>query len=236
MNTHNFKQYAFTLALGLGFALAPGLSSFSTAQAQNNPRRQNRREVERRGEQRRNDAYHGPVDSNGNIDLNRNGIDDRYETRDGRVDINQDGRADNGPVDSNGNIDRNRNGIDDRYEVNGQVDINQNGIPDSHENNSRFGRGRGYNGNNDSHENNSRFGRGRGYNGNNSAFGNRGYNDSEFQRGYREGMTHGRADALANRAMVFNNSNHYRSGDASYRAGFEQGCSEAYQQHRNRRL
>src|SRR5215470_8316124 len=95
MNIQYFKKYAFALALGVGFVTAPGLSGLSTAQAQDYPRRQNRRDdVERRVEPRRNDGYYGPVDRNGNIDLNRNGIDDRYETRDGRVDINQNGIAD----------------------------------------------------------------------------------------------------------------------------------------------
>ena len=169
MNTQNIKKYTLALALGAGF----GLTTFTTANAQNYQRRQDRREVERRGDQRRNDANYGPVDSNGNID-------------------------------------RNRNGIDDRYEVNGQVDINQNGIPDSAEN----------------------LRRDRGYNGNNGAFGNHGYNNSEFQQGYRAGQARGREDAYANRRMNFNNSTFYRNGNAAYRAGFEQGCNEAFQQYR----
>ena len=122
----------------------------------------------------------------------------------------------NGPIESTGNIDRNKNGIDDRYEVNGQVDINQNRIPDSQEHNGRFGRDRDYYGNNGN-------------------YGNRGYNSFDFQQGYRAGLSRGREDALANRGMIFNNSNYYRSGNAAYRAGFERGCNEAYQQYRNRR-
>jgi len=178
MNIQNFKKYAFALFMGVSFVLASGLSSFSTVQAQNYQRRQNNTEFGRCIERHRNNDY-GPVGSNGNVDLNRNGIDDRYE-------------------------------------VDGQVDINQNCIPDNEENNGRFGRDRGYNGNN-------------------GVFGNRGYNNSDFQQGYREGLDHGRIDARANRAMNFNNSKYYRSGNTAYRDGFERGCSEAYQQFRNRR-
>ena len=87
MNTQNFKKYAFALLLGMGFVLASGLSSFSTAQAQNYPQRQNNTEFGRCIERHRNNDY-GPVGRNGNVDLNRNGIDDRYEV-DGQVDINQ---------------------------------------------------------------------------------------------------------------------------------------------------
>ena len=119
-----------------------------------------------------------------------------------------------GPVENTGNIDRNRNGIDDRYEVNGQVDLNRNGIPDNQENR--------------------RFGRGRGYYGNDGYYGNRGYSNFDFQQGYRDGLNRGREDAQTNRAMTPNNSSHYRSGNASYRAGFERGFYEAYQQYRRR--
>jgi hypothetical protein len=64
MKIQNYKKYAFGLALGLGFVVAPGLSSLSTVQAQDG-----RWE---RGRDRREDR-------NGNIDRNRNGVDDRYE-------------------------------------------------------------------------------------------------------------------------------------------------------------
>jgi hypothetical protein len=114
------------------------------------------------------------------------------------------------PVESTGNIDRNRNGIDDRYEVNGQVDRNQNGIPDNQERYGRYGRDQRYNG-------------------------NRGYNNGDFQRGYRDGLSRGRDDARTNRAMTPNNSDHYRSGNPSYRAGFERGFYEAYRANRGRR-
>jgi hypothetical protein len=122
------------------------------------------------------------------------------------------------PVEATGNIDRNRNGIDDRYEANGQVDLNQNGIPDNQEGYGRNGRGRGYNGN-----------------WNNGQVGNRGYNNADFERGYSDGLSRGRDDALTHRAMTPNNSSHYRSGDAAYRAGFERGFYQAYQQYRGRR-
>jgi hypothetical protein len=119
-----------------------------------------------------------------------------------------------GPVEATGNIDRNRNGIDDRYEVNGQVDLNQNGIPDNQE--GYRGRGRGYNGSW----------------GNYGQYGNRGYNNFDFQRGYSDGLSRGRDDALTNRAMTPNNSSHYRSGSPAYRAGFERGFYQAYQEYR----
>jgi hypothetical protein len=119
----------------------------------------------------------------------------------------------NRPVENTGNIDRNRNGIDDRYEVNGQVDINQNGIPDNQERYGRYGRDR----RNDRYDS------------------NRGYNNGDFQRGYRDGLNRGRDDALTNRAMTPNNSSHYRSGNPSYRSGFERGFYEAYRANRNRR-
>jgi hypothetical protein len=122
-----------------------------------------------------------------------------------------------GPVDpTTGNIDRNRNGIDDRYEANGQVDINQNGIPDSQENYDRSRRNRGSYGN-------------RGYGNDNYGYG---VNNAEFQKGYRDGLDRGRKDAQTNRAMNPNNSSHYRSGNDSYRTGFERGFYQAYRQYR----
>jgi hypothetical protein len=125
-----------------------------------------------------------------------------------------------GPVEATGNIDRNRNGIDDRYEAQGQVDLNQNGIPDNQE--GYRGRGRSNNGGN------------RGY-GNHGGYANGGYNDGDSQRGYSDGLSRGRDDALTNRAMTPNNSSHYRSGSPTYRAGFERGFYQAYQQYRGRR-
>jgi hypothetical protein len=160
---NNFRKGMVSLALTGSFIL--GIGAISSANAQDR-----RWERQRRG-----------VESTGNIDRNRNGIDDRYETRDGRVDIN-------------------RNGVADQDE--------------------RYGRNRGYNG----------------YNRNNGYYGNSGYgyNNSEVQKGYRDGLNRGREDALTNRAMTPNNSSHYRSGNASYRTGFERGFYEAYRQYRNR--
>jgi hypothetical protein len=136
-----------------------------------------------------------------------------------------------GQVDRNGNIDRNRNGIDDRYEAYGQVDINRNGIPDSQENYDRNRRNRGYYGNDGYYGNR----------GNNGYYGNRGYdnygygvNNSEFQKGYRDGLDRGRKDAQTNRVMDPNNSSHYQRGNSSYRAGFERGFYQAYRQNSNR--
>ncbi|HKQ74703.1 MAG TPA: hypothetical protein VJ810_13510, partial [Blastocatellia bacterium] len=75
MKIQNFKKYAFGLALGLGFVAAPGLSSLSTVQAQDG-RWERGHDRRQRG---RNDGYNGQLDRRGNIDGNRNGIDDRYE-------------------------------------------------------------------------------------------------------------------------------------------------------------
>jgi hypothetical protein len=119
-----------------------------------------------------------------------------------------------GPVEATGNIDRNKNGIDDRYEANGQVDLNQNGIPDNQEGYGRYGRDRGYNGNS---------GQWGGWN-------NRGYNNGDYQRGFSDGLSRGRDDALTHRAMTPNNSSHYRNGSPAYRAGFERGFYQAYRQ------
>lgn len=113
-----FKKYSFALALGLGLLVGPGLADFSEVQAQNPRPRQDRRndrwERDRRQDQRRvygqNDGYSGQVDRNGNIDRNRNGVDDRYENNR------------NSELDYNGNIDRDRNGVDDRYENYGGYD------------------------------------------------------------------------------------------------------------------
>lgn len=74
----NLKKGLVSVALAGSFVL--GIGALGSANAQD-------RRWER---QRRN----GQVESTGNIDRNRNGIDDRYETRDGRVDINRNGVAD----------------------------------------------------------------------------------------------------------------------------------------------
>jgi hypothetical protein len=109
--------------------------------------------------------------------------------------------------------DRNRNGVNDRYEI----DRNRNGVADAYE----YGRN----------------GRNNGYYGNGGYYGNRGYgvNDYEYQKGYRDGLNRGREDAQTNRAMTPNNSSHYRSGNQSYRSGFERGFYEAYRQYSGRR-
>ena len=84
MNTQNIKKFAFGLVVAAGLTV----TTMSTAQAQDWNRRGSGRQVQQQN------VGNGQVDSNGNIDRNRNGIDDRYETRDGRVDINQNGIAD----------------------------------------------------------------------------------------------------------------------------------------------
>ena len=123
-----------------------------------------------------------------------------------------------------GNIDNNRNGIDDRYETrDGRVDINRNGVADQDENNRRYDN-RGYG--------NGRYGND-GYYGNNG-YGNSGYN-SEFQRGYRDGLVRGREDAQTNRVADPTNSSHFRNGSQTYREGFRQGFFESYRQNRSSR-
>jgi len=178
MKKDMLKKGIVSLALAGGFILGTGALNIANAQGRDR----------RIDPQRRNGDY-GQVESTGNIDRNKNGIDDRYETRDGRV------------------------------------DINQNGIADQDEQNGRFGRNPGYNGN---------YG--------NRGYGNRGYdnyggygvNNFDYQQGYRDGLDRGRDDALTHRAMNPNNSSHYRSGNSSYRAGFERGFYEAYRQNSGR--
>lgn len=224
MNKERLQQYAFALALGVGFVVASGLANLSTAQAQDWRYEQQRRiEQQRREEirrqrqiERRQGGYYGQSDPYAN-----------------------------GGVDENGNIDRNQNGIDDRYETpDGRVDRNQNGIPDEAEGDNGYGRNGGYYG----RRNEGYYGRrDEGYYGrrNGGYYGNDGYgndgdyddygaNNAEFQKGYQDGLNRGRDDARTNRAMTPNNSSHYRKGNAAYRAGFERGFFEAYRQHQNR--
>src|SRR5215831_14267060 len=109
---------------------------------------------------------------------------------------------DYGPVEATGNIDRNKNGIDDRYEAYGQVDLNQNGIPDSWEGYHQDGPNRGHYSNDGYYGNSGYYGnRGAndGYNGNwgnRGYYGNRGYDNVDLQRGYSDGLSRGRDDAL----------------------------------------
>lgn len=124
-----------------------------------------------------------------------------------------------------GNIDNNRNGVDDRYETrDGRVDINQNGVADQDEN---------YRRNDNRRYDNGRFGNDS-YDRNNG-YGNYGYNNADFQRGYQDGLNRGRDDARTNRVMDPNNSSHYRSGNAAYRAGFEKGFYQNFRQDSSRR-
>src|SRR5689334_9897422 len=78
MNT--LRKTILSVVLAGGFILGAGV--FSTANAQ-----------DWRWNRQRNRDY-GQVDRNGNIDRNRNGIDDRYEVN-GQVDINRNGIPDN---------------------------------------------------------------------------------------------------------------------------------------------
>jgi hypothetical protein len=77
------KKGIVSLALAGGFILGTGALNNANAQSR-----------QRRIDPSRGNGNYGQVESTGNIDRNKNGIDDRYETRDGRVDINQNGIAD----------------------------------------------------------------------------------------------------------------------------------------------
>ncbi len=183
---NNLKRNLLSLALTGSFIV--GVGALSNADAQG----RQRRDIPQRGGQ-------GQVESTGNIDRNKNGIDDRFESRDGRVDMNQNGVAD-----------------DNEYGRYGQ-------------NNGRYGRNQGYDnrgyGNQGNYGNRGNYGNGDyGYNNNNA----------DFQKGYRDGLDRGREDAQTRRAMTPNNSSHYRSGSASYRAGFERGFNESYRRYSNR--
>ncbi len=188
---NNLKRNMLSLALTGSFIV--GVGAFSNADAQG----RQRRDMPQRGGQ-------GQVESTGNIDRNKNGIDDRFESRDGRVDMNQNGVAD-----------------DNEYGRYGQ-------------NNGRYGRNRGYGnqgayGNRGYGNDNYGYGN-RGYGNDDYGYNN----NADFQRGYRDGLDRGQEDAQRRRAMTPNNSSHYRSGSQSYRAGFERGFYESYRRYSNR--
>lgn len=125
------------MLLSAGFVIAPGLSHLSAVQAQDGRYRQERRDdrYNRRGEQQRNNGYGQVNPVTGNIDDNGNGIDDRYETRDGRVDINRNGVADQ---DENYGHYNNRRYGNDRY---GNYDGNRNNRYGNYGSNSEEQRG-----------------------------------------------------------------------------------------------
>ena len=116
-------------------------------------------------------------------------------------------------------VDRNHNGVNDRYERDRayRIDRNRNGVDDRYENN--------------------RYGYDPYYRRNDGYYDNYGYgtNNSEYQKGYRDGLDRGRQDAQTNRAMDPNNSSHYRNGNSSYRAGFERGFYQSFRQYSGRR-
>jgi len=89
MRTDNLKKTIVSLALTGSFLIGAGAFSATSAQ-------------DRRYQRQR--ANCGQVDRNGNIDCNRNGIDDRYEV--------------------NGKVDRNQNGIPDQNERAGRRGYN----------------------------------------------------------------------------------------------------------------
>lgn len=96
MNNNLLKKSIISLSLTASLIL--GVGAFSTVAAQNRRQERQRRIEPQRG---------GQVESTGNIDRNKNGIDDRFETRDGRVDINQNGVADQDERARRNNRDRN---------------------------------------------------------------------------------------------------------------------------------
>jgi hypothetical protein len=58
-----------------------------------------------------------------------------------------------------------------------------------------------------------------------------GYNNSEVQRGYYDGLNRGQEDARSRRSPNPNNSSHFRSGNAAYREGFRRGYDVGYRQY-----
>ena len=98
---NSLKKAIISVALAIGFIAGAG--AFSNADAQSWRWKQHRRVQ---------------IDRNGNIDRNRNGIDDRYEVR-GRVDINRNGIPDQNERNwTNRNANRyrnNRSGYYDRF-------------------------------------------------------------------------------------------------------------------------
>ncbi|HQR36572.1 MAG TPA: hypothetical protein PLK30_27855 [Blastocatellia bacterium] len=169
---NNLKRNLLSLALTGSFIV--GLGALSNADAQG---RQRRNEQPQRG---------GQVESTGNIDRNKNGIDDRFESRDGRVDMNQNGVAD-----------------DNEYGRYGQ-------------NNGRYGRNQGYDnrgyGNQGNYGNRGNYGYGNGdygYNNNNADF-QRGYRDGS-DRGREDAQTR-RAMTPNNSSHYRSGNQAYRAG------------------------
>jgi hypothetical protein len=82
MKLKSWKNLALSLGFASTFTLCAGLSNSANVSAQdwrNNCSNISRQEWERREEILRNRGWNGRVDNNGNVDLNRNGIDDRCE-------------------------------------------------------------------------------------------------------------------------------------------------------------
>lgn len=69
-----------------------------------------------------------------------------------------------------------------------------------------------------------------GYRGSYGGYGG-GYNNSEVQRGYYDGLNRGQEDARDRRSPNPNNSSHFRSGNAAYREGFVRGYQVGYRQY-----
>lgn len=100
----------------------------------------------------------------------------------------------------------------------GNIDRNQNGVDDRWENDPRYRNGNGgYYGNDDRY------------------YGNKGYNNAEVQKGFRDGLDRGQKDAQTNRIADPNNSSHFRKGNQAYRAGFSRGYSQGFRQYANAR-
>jgi hypothetical protein len=87
MNLNTWKTSLVTLGLAGAFMLSAGFTDSASVVAQSwrrdhqelNRRNLNPQEMRRREEQLRRQGWDGRLDRNGNVDLNRNGVDDRYE-------------------------------------------------------------------------------------------------------------------------------------------------------------
>jgi len=58
-----------------------------------------------------------------------------------------------------------------------------------------------------------------------------GYNSYDEQKGFRDGLDRGQEDARDRRSPTPNNSEHFRNGNAAYRAGFARGYQQGYRQY-----
>lgn len=126
MKSKTWKTSIVSLGLAGAFVLSAGLADSAQVAAQDS---RQEREQQRREEQLRRQGWDGRVDRNGNVDLNRNGVDDRFEN-------NRDGYRHRS--------DRNRNGVDDRYEYGRQRSGRYDNGGGYYDNDRYYGNGGGY--------------------------------------------------------------------------------------------